>query len=238
MKKIFMIFLTIITTLLFTGCGIFSETGITEPPEERAPGEQNSESEVPEYEIMEETDTLPTAIVVAIEHLKSRRGYFVFNPQDYATGKDVYVLISAGEKPTGGYLIEVNSLNLKNGTLEVVLEEKEPAAEDGVIQVITYPRVVIKIFDLYENFNVINQDNMKFEEISPENIPSISKESGIYIGQIDNNFIEIEVGGEAKAFMLAEQELIKDVNDGDKIFFEYFKDENESLVVRSIERAP
>ena len=92
----------------------------------------------------------------------------MFLIHEFAAEEDIYILIFAGEKPTGGYFISVNSLDRKDNTLVITVEEKEPAPNEGVIQVLTYPSVIIKMFDLYENYEVINQDNVKFEEISKE----------------------------------------------------------------------
>jgi hypothetical protein len=207
MRKILflsLISLILITVPLFTGCGIFNRSNSSEPPEEQRqeeeivserknerentepeqqmPAEKNRE-DIPKYEIIEDPDTLPKKIAETLEHLKRQRGYFVFNPKDYVTGNDLYVLISAGEKPTGGYSINVDSLTLQNNTLKVVVKEQEPAAEDGVIQVITYPLVVVKMYDLIEGIYVIDEDNKEFKEITTENLPSVSKSRGFYIGR-------------------------------------------------------
>ncbi len=253
MRKIFflsLISLILITAYLFTGCSIFNRSNSSAPPEEQRQEEKVSEREITEpeqqmpaekprkdtleYEVIEDLDTLPKKIAETLEDLKRQRGYFVFNPKDYGTGNDLYVLISAGEKPTGGYSISVESLILQNNTLKVVVKEQEPAAEDGVIQVITYPLVVIKMYDLIEGIYVTDEDNKEFKEITTQNLPSVSKSRGVYIGQVDNNFIEIEVSGEAKVFMLPDSKLIQKINDGDEIVIEYHKDEHGRLIVDSI----
>ncbi|NLL57026.1 MAG: protease complex subunit PrcB family protein [Firmicutes bacterium] len=196
MRKIFflsLISLIIITVSLFTGCSIFNRSNSSKPPEEQRQEEKVSEGEItepeqqmpaekpredtpredtPEYEVIEDLDTLPEKIAETLEHLKRQRGYFVFNPKDYGTGNDLYVLISAGEKPTGGYSINIDSLTLQNNTLKVVVKEQEPAAEDGVIQVITYPLVVVKMYDLIEGIYVIDEDNEEFKGITTKNLPS------------------------------------------------------------------
>jgi hypothetical protein len=195
MRKIFFLFivsLILITVSLFTGCSIFNRSNSTKPPEEQRQEEKVSEGEItepeqqmsaeksrgntpeevtPEYEVIEDLDTLPKKIAETLEHLKRQRGYFVFNPKDYVTGNYLYVLISAGEKPTGGYSINIDSLTLQNNTLKVVIKEQEPDARDGVIQVITYPLVVVKMYDLIEGIYVIDEDNKEFKEITTENLP-------------------------------------------------------------------
>jgi hypothetical protein len=175
MNKIFIISMLAITILFFTGCGLFSNPTTLEPsevqvPEEQMPAGQAPKPIIPAYEIIDKTDLLPVEIAEIIDPLKSRRGYFVFKTQENSSEKEVFVLISSGERPTGGYFIEVKTLSFKNGTLEVVVEEKEPDTEGGVIQVITYPWVLLKIFDSYENVTVLNQDNQRFEKMVQENM--------------------------------------------------------------------
>ncbi len=249
MRKFFILFIAFIIILSFTGCGVKNNTNISEPPleenlKEPSPPLKNPEgsfSEEPpilKYENVEEIDTLPPKIIEVIDYIKKQRGFFFFDPDDYSTGEDAFVLISAGEKPTGGYLLTIKSLTFKNDSLEIIIEEKEPGVEEGVIQVITYPFAIIKLINFQEKpiFSIVNQKLQPFEEISPEAIPSINREKGTYIGQIDSNFIEIEVKGETKAFMLENQELIWQLKEGDKIIVEFFKDEYNRPVIKNIEK--
>jgi hypothetical protein len=46
-----------------------------------------------------------------VSNLKGVRGYFVFDQQEYNTGDNLYILISSGEKVTGGYTLEVNTVS-------------------------------------------------------------------------------------------------------------------------------
>jgi len=66
------------------------------------------------------------------------------------------------------------------------------------------------------------------------------KESGIYVGQIDNNSVEIEIDGEARAFWLSEEskELLEksNISDGDKVTFIYKENENNQFIINFIEK--
>ncbi|QUH24469.1 protease complex subunit PrcB family protein [Serpentinicella alkaliphila] len=81
--------------------------------------------------------TIPTAL----------RGYRVVKlVHDHRTEEITYsiennvITISWGEKPTGGYFIEITDLKLDKNTLLVYYKTESPKAGDFVTQVITYPK--------------------------------------------------------------------------------------------------
>lgn len=79
-------------------------------------------------EIIESRKMNPTA-----EIIKEEDGYKI-------------ALISLGEKSTGGYNVNILEVaDLEAGKITVSYSEMAPAADDMVIQVITYPYVVLKI---------------------------------------------------------------------------------------------
>jgi hypothetical protein len=59
--------------------------------------------------------------------------------------KQMVVVIYAGEKPTGGYSIEVKSLEMKDRKLFVHWKLKAPGPDDIVTQAITYPELVLLV---------------------------------------------------------------------------------------------
>ncbi len=59
---------------------------------------------------------------------------------------ETYVLVSAGEKPTGGYSLDVRGVYLEESqTLLVKADVNSPAPDMMVIQVLTYPGLLIRI---------------------------------------------------------------------------------------------
>ena len=61
----------------------------------------------------------------------------------------VYILVAAGEKPTGGYGIEIEGVYLEGpGKVVVEADVSSPDPDMMVIQVITYPSVLIRVDDL------------------------------------------------------------------------------------------
>lgn len=56
-----------------------------------------------------------------------------------------YVQVSLGERPTGGYSIEVLDLVEDGKVLIISIKEKCPKSGDMVIQAFTYPKTYIKL---------------------------------------------------------------------------------------------
>jgi hypothetical protein len=59
--------------------------------------------------------------------------------------KQMVIVVYGGEKPTGGYSVEVKSLEIKDKKLVVRWKLKSPGADDIVAQVITYPSLTILV---------------------------------------------------------------------------------------------
>lgn len=65
--------------------------------------------------------------------------------QDVIFGDTRYLLVTYGEKPTGGYSVEISDVNEKNDKLTVTVEFTEPGESESVTQAITYPYDLKKI---------------------------------------------------------------------------------------------
>jgi len=223
MKKISILLLFVLVMVFSAGCG-----SVTNPPE----------PEDLDYEIFKEEDALPNDIGAVVSNLKGVRGYFVFDQQKYNTGDNLYILISSGEKVTGGYSLEVNTVSAEGGTLSVIVEEEEPADDVSVIQALTYPFVVLKLDRSFENFSIVNTDTDKFDVIPADTVPEAMKKTGIYTGQIDNNFIEISVDNMESAYMLPEEfswMLSELLNSGDTVVFSYYENTNGQKVILELD---
>ncbi|HHY14157.1 MAG TPA: protease complex subunit PrcB family protein [Thermoanaerobacterales bacterium] len=77
---------------------------------------------------------LPNEIVEWIEYSKE-----IFIAQTYEYEDDLYVFVSYGEKPTGGYTVEITDIDEKSDALEVVVNFTQPNPDDNVTHAITYP---------------------------------------------------------------------------------------------------
>jgi hypothetical protein len=120
----------------------------------------------------------------------------------------------------------------------LIVEEEEPADDASVIQALTYPFVVLKLDRSFENYNIVNTDNDKFDVIPAETVPEAMKKTGIYTGQIDNNFIEISVDNMESAYMLPEEfswMLSELLNSGDTVVFSYYENTNGQKVILELD---
>lgn len=70
------------------------------------------------------------------------------------------VFIALGERPTGGYGVEILSVDLYEDDLVVRYSESKPGKEDMVIQVITYPYVIIEVEAVATNTHITKVDSM------------------------------------------------------------------------------
>jgi hypothetical protein len=233
------VLLVLASILFFPGCG----TPAQEPQENGvAPGYEEPERTVVEvsYTVIDDESSLPQGVQEDMSLLRNHRGYFVFAPPAYDTGGDVYLVVYAGEKPTGGYRITLHSLEKRNATLYLEVEEKVPAEDEMVIQVLTYPTLIVKLDHAYDSYEIAGIDNEPFPKISEERIPQRQEARGIYNGQIDNNFIEISVDGTAGAYLLPEDlswVLAELLNSGDTVVFTYYKNEHGQQVIRELNTA-
>jgi hypothetical protein len=248
-KKAVIIFLAALMILIlsFPGCGP-REIPEAETPEVETPGAEIPEVETPEreelleYEIVGDLNALPEKVQSAVEELKAERGYFVFSGPDIYNGNDVFLLVSSGEKATGGYGIALNTINAAKSNLEVIVEETEPKEKNAVIQVLTYPLLVIKLNGTFESCKVQNTKNDVFEELvyvnENDGSKQLERKTGIFSGQIDSNFVEIEIDGQAKAFMLPQDlsEILAGLDSGDKVNLRYFENEHGQLIIEEIEK--
>lgn len=65
--------------------------------------------------------------------------------QNFKVGEKVLIMISAGRKNTGGYEVIVDSVDMINKTIQIKAHVESPSSSTPVIQVITYPAVIVEI---------------------------------------------------------------------------------------------
>ncbi len=74
------------------------------------------------------------------EELKEIKGVHRLDKGDYT-----YILVSEGEKPSGGYDLEINSATASNDTIKVEAVFTSPQPDAMTITIITYPSELIRI---------------------------------------------------------------------------------------------
>jgi hypothetical protein len=228
-------FAIILTALLFTGCSkpdinspltndsstivegdqrqgsneVIDDVLVDPNPSPVTSGNQGFTVNQIAFEVVDET-TLSEQMLTEIETLKLSRGYYSWLQDDGS----YLIFIGAGEKPTGGYTIEVTSMEDNEGKTNIFVKEAPPADNVRVMQVISYPYVIIKASQITDQFFVVDKDQVEYpalalEESSLDTTGNIggtmlageenpldlsSPIKGIYQGQIDNHSIEVLVG--------------------------------------------
>lgn len=106
-------------------------------------------------------ENIPAGLQSLIDSNKATKGYIV---------KEIdgswYVAVLMGEQLTGGYGIEVKTIEDSEGRTIITVEEAKPAPDAIVLMSLTYPCQVVKITDgIAPNFTVANQDGEEYSEI-------------------------------------------------------------------------
>ncbi len=117
LKKIFLVTLLTLTMLFVYGCAEVEEEGKVVTPLDP-----------------EEKEELPEEIKSWIEDSRDEFGGRVRVHNDL-----LYILVTYGEKPTGGYVVEIDEVEKRDQTLVVTAEFTEPGEDEIVTQAITYP---------------------------------------------------------------------------------------------------
>lgn len=124
-----------------------------------------------------------------------------------------YVLICAGEKPTGGYSVEIDSATVVYpGKVYLVAKITEPSPDDMVIQVITYPcRLIViegefEVDGIIENSADTDAEEIQFEVIDPaaieadeelsEWVNGLHKQAGIHYRNKDGYAYALVAAGQ------------------------------------------
>lgn len=195
--------------------------------------------------------SLSEQIRTEIESLKLVRGYMYWLQDDGS----YLIFISSGEKTTGGYGIEVASIEDNEGTTNISVVETSPAEDAMMIQVISYPYVVIQASQITDQFNIYNQEQVTYDfifldketiensnglgdarlafEDSPLNFNGDNQ--GIYQGQVDPHSIELLVG-DSYVVLNADDivQYLDGIEPGDTVSFKVSISPNDQLMLDSI----
>lgn len=145
-----------------------------------------------------------------------------------------YLLISAGEKPTGGFSIENLHIVGTEANLDITASLKTPGQGEMVTQALTYPHLLVKINE--------DERQLRYEGLKTPATPEAEKnDSGIYQGRIDSNSVEIKISGvpnelSIRAFQLSDE--LKDTLEnkglqaGDTVIFTYLESSNRPTITK------
>lgn len=143
----------VVMLLLISGCALLEqpERNLPQTPPQERP-EPEPEPELPEQpvEAVEEPGLaglggmslrdLPEPVAAWFTERKEIKGAYVYQHPNY-----VYIMIAAGEKPTGGHRIDVKDINLEDFPRVITIEFVPPTPDAIVTQAITYPSFVMSV---------------------------------------------------------------------------------------------
>ena len=92
------------------------------------------------------------------------RGYYIDVLEQ--EGSPYYIVICAGEKNTGGYDIEIVSVDCQDGKLTITVKETSPAPGDMVTQAFEYPCCILELDKMPAALNIVNTDGVAFNDIN------------------------------------------------------------------------
>jgi len=150
-----------------------------------------------------------------------------------------YILVGAGEKPTGGYSVEVISVVGKEDSIIVNAKVNAPKADEMVTEAITYPSILLRVSKDSRNVVLGEFTDAIVEESSKEESPfETIEETGIFVGLADSNSCEILVDDEATPFRLSEEikEMVSEIEMNQKVKFSYYINEYEQMIIVEIEK--
>ena len=149
MKRLLTIILSTILIATLVACANFSET----PPQDIT---INSK----EFKIVN-LDDITAAQLSNFGKSKGNKGYIYWQENG-----SFYIVIFAGEKPTGGYQIDVKSIEANEGKTNILIDIIAP--QDMATQVISYPFIVIKTSGITNNFNIKDTKGEVYSQLSQD----------------------------------------------------------------------
>lgn len=104
------------------------------------------------HQILQE---IPAAIAPMIESMKKDRGYFFITEQKI-------LAVFMGERPTGGYRLSLEDLQVRGGALTGIILETSPKPGDMVTQAFTYPLLLIQLDQAFSTFDIRDQSGKAY----------------------------------------------------------------------------
>lgn len=133
-RNSFLIMILVIVSLIAPGCGLLQTTPLNQP----VVGEIS-------YTVINVPS--PEADKFLSDDIRTwyEKNYKLIGLHSISKGSDQFLLLSAGEKKTGGYTIEGLKITGKVNEIEVKGNIKAPSSGALVTQVVSYPHILILI---------------------------------------------------------------------------------------------
>jgi len=191
-----------------------------------------------------------------INELKMEKGYKLIKDE---SSEYYYLAVFAGEKPSAGYDVKISRVIDNEGVTDVIVQDIAPDKDMMVAEVLTYPMDIIKLTGVTDNINLNFISKDKEEKMETDKLPSEDPNASVsdsdsqsstlletqtimaeYVGQIDNNSIEVKIENSVRALRLngiAKEQLTKlKLEKGDIIMLEVFKNDDDQETVYSMEK--
>jgi len=107
------------------------------------------------FELVADLETLPLEVRERAIAAQGTSGV-----QTVQTPDATYVILSAGERSTGGYQLHVPLVVQGAGQIELFVHLQRPAPGAATIQVITYPQVVLRLARTELPITVVNEQEL------------------------------------------------------------------------------
>ena len=117
LKRILVVAILVLSLLFVAGCGDPVKADEPDEPEE-----------------ITLTDELPGEVQAWIDTSQE-----IFGAQTKLHEEILYMLVTYGEKPTGGYVVEITGISEEEDKILVTIHFSEPGEDDMVTQALTYP---------------------------------------------------------------------------------------------------
>ena len=130
-----------------------------------------------------------------------------------------------------------------------IINLNEPSNDDVVTQALTYPNILVKI-TANESFEIDATLNFDAEEVIEQGNEEKGYENveGIYVGQIDNNFIEVDLSNNPEfreranieedflSLMVLEEtkEEIEVLESGNPIIFDCYQNDDNTWIIENV----
>ena len=88
------------------------------------------------------------------------RGYYIEQDEEYT-----YIIISMGEKNTGGYRIDVDNVRFDNHDITIKVSETVPGKGETTTMAFTYPSVKVQLLFKPPKIKVVSDNNEEFKLI-------------------------------------------------------------------------
>lgn len=207
----------------------------------------SGEDQLPEsfdynYEVVNPSGIHDSELKQWYENNRKNYGFYEYQ-QDSTTH---YLLVGAGQRSSGGYALEITGLTEIDRSIFFKIDLTTPTSDEMVIQALTYPNMLIKItgnqpFEAEAELSYTRASQTELTE-EPKHFQGVH---GIYTGQIDNNFIEIDLSSnpsfqsKAKipndyfALMVQEdqKETLDSIEEGSEIYFNCYQNHNKVWIL-------